>query len=138
MSTITAGFDGTNITIISSQGVKKISLGEFNKLPVPPMAPNSNINDAFEVEQQTINFLDTVKDGGGGGNIVQMLNGLGMYDKHSKIGSDTPHGGIGQALNNLEHKMFEKATIEPYLREVAWTKGKKKNNTLKRFRLLGV
>tara|TARA_R110002073_G_scaffold6170_6_gene37178 strand:+ start:647 stop:2827 length:2181 start_codon:yes stop_codon:yes gene_type:complete len=130
MSTITAGFDGTNITITSSQGVKKISLGEFNKLPVPPMAPNSNINDAFEVEQQTINFLDTVKDGGGGGNIVQMLNGLGMYGKHSKIGSDTPHGGIGQALNNLEHKMFKKATIEPYLREVAWTKGKKKNNHL--------
>ena len=130
MSTIRAGFDGTNITITGPQGVKKVSLDKLNKLPVPPMAPNSNINDAFEVEQQTINFLDTVKDGGGGGNIVQTLNGLGMYNKHAQIGPSTPFKGIGVALNNLEHKMFEKATIKPYLREVAWTKGKKKNNHL--------
>ena len=49
MSTIRAGFDGTNITITGPQGVKKVSLDKLNKLPVPPMAPNSNINDAFEV-----------------------------------------------------------------------------------------
>ena len=139
MSTITAGFDGTNnitITNINSSSKPIIPLTEFNKLAVPPMTYTSYdgsiaTTDAekFVVEQQTINFLDTVKDGGGGVNMVQMIDGLKMYKKH--VSPDTPKfQGITKALTNLEEATFEQATIKPSFYDRSWTKIKKKKNKL--------
>jgi hypothetical protein len=126
MSTITAGFDGTNNITIT--GTSLIPLSEFNKLASPPM-PNmpGTASEKFVVEQQTINFLDTVKDGGGSRPFMINLNQLEMYGKHVPL---SHLGGISSALTNLEEATFEHATIKPYFYDRSWTKGQKKNNKL--------
>ena len=125
MSTITAGFDGNNITIT---GASPIPLSEFNNLPAPPMPAMEGVKNAFEAEQQTINFLDTLKDASplSKTGIAATIKNLGMYPE-SKHQSFLP---LGDALNKLEHETFTQPAIKSYISEYAWTKLKKKNNSL--------
>ena len=128
MSIITAGFDGNNITITGSGSPISIPLTYFNNLPVPPMPAMEGVKNAFEAEQQTINFLDTLKDASplSKTGIAATIKNLGMYPE-SKHQSFLP---LGDALNKLEHKTFTQPAIKSYISEYAWTKLKKKNNSL--------
>jgi hypothetical protein len=128
MSIITAGFDGNNITITGSGSPISIPLTYFNNLPVPPMPEMEGVKNAFEAEQQTINFLDTLKDASplSKTSIAATINNLGMYPE-SKHQSFLP---LGDALNKLEHETFTQPAIKSYISDYAWTKLKKKNNSL--------